>query len=99
MIRITLHDANGQVALRLEGTLTGDWVGELETAWREARTAARDRAVRVDLRGVCRVDDRGRALLARMHEERAEFVASGCEMPEIVREIAGASEPVLLERI
>jgi ABC-type transporter Mla MlaB component len=99
MIRITLRTADNEVVLKPEGMLSAEWVRELETAWLEARHAAQRRTVRVDLRGVCRIDAHGRALLGRMHEGGAEFMTSGFELPEIVREIASTAPAALVERI
>jgi hypothetical protein len=36
MLRITVHDTPQQVTLKLEGSLTGSWVVELEDCWRVA---------------------------------------------------------------
>ena len=76
--------------MKLEGCLTGPWVEELATCWRQAIQSKQTQGVRVDLRGVCHVDDAGRELMTRMYLDGARFVASGCVMPEVVREI---SEP------
>ena len=88
MLRITLHDSETTLVMKLEGCLAGPWVTELELCWADAQPRVGERRLRVDLRGVCHVDGRGRVLLGRLHEAGAEFLASGCEMPEVVREIA-----------
>ena len=33
MLRITVEEQDNATSLRLEGKLTGDWVGELERCW------------------------------------------------------------------
>ena len=86
MLRITLRPADDMVVIQLEGCLTGAWVAELETCWRQA-LAAYSTSVRVDLRSVCHVDDAGRTLMTQMHRAGAAFMASGCVMPEVVREV------------
>lgn len=86
MMRITLRPADDMVVIQLEGCLTGAWVIELENCWRQALAASGGR-VRVDLRSVCHVDDDGRTLMTRMHKAGAAFTASGCLMPEVVREV------------
>lgn len=83
--------------LRVEGCLSGALVGELEACWLDARSMRRGRRLLVDLRDVCHVDDRGRELMARLHEDGAQFEVSGCEMPEVVREIAASR--AFIERI
>jgi hypothetical protein len=93
LLRITLHDSDTDLVVKLEGCLAGPWVGELESCWVDAAPRLGERRLQVDLRGVCHVDRRGRALLGRLHDAGAEFMASGCEMPEVVREIAIPGRP------
>jgi hypothetical protein len=69
----------------LEGSLTGAWVQELEDCWRKAANS--DRPVRVMVCGVTFIDDKGKALLAEMHEHGAELVAEGCMNSAIVEGI------------
>lgn len=97
MLRINVRTTPDQLLLELEGCVAGPWVAELANCWHElaGRTGA-GRPVRVDLRSVCHVDRGGRELMQRMHDEGAAFIASGCVMPEMVRELAGrtpASSP------
>lgn len=99
MLRITLHRTADEVVVKLEGTLTAPWIDEVEITWLEARTSALGRHTKVDVRGVCHVDRAGRALMARMFDAGATFVTSGCEMPEIVREISRADRGEVLEKV
>jgi hypothetical protein len=92
MFRITTNDMNDGLVMKLEGSLSGAWVVEAALVWRDLMQRRRYRPVKVDLRGVCQVDDDGRKLMALMHLDGAQFVTAGCEMPEIVREISGESE-------
>jgi anti-anti-sigma regulatory factor len=69
----------------LEGSLTGAWVQELEDCWRKAADAARP--VRVMVCAVTFMDEKGKALLAEMHQHGAELVAEGCMNSAIVEEI------------
>jgi anti-anti-sigma regulatory factor len=96
MIRITIHQSDDDLMLRVEGCLSAALVGELEACWLDARSIRRGRRLLVDLRGVCHVDDRGRELIARLCDDGAQFEASGCEMPEVIREIAASR--LLIER-
>ena len=88
MFRITTETAGDALVMKLEGYLTGPWVRELDTCWRDAVTATAGHHVRVDLTAVCQVDAAGRELMAVMHRAGAQFVARGCVMPEVVREIS-----------
>lgn len=77
-------DATGTI-FELEGRLAGAWVQELEDCWREAANS--DRPVRVMVCEVTFIDDKGKALLAEMHQHGAELVAEGCMNSAIVEEI------------
>ena len=88
MLRITSHAAAGAVALKLEGWLTGAWVDEVDRCWRAAASREGHQRICVDLSEVFFVDDAGRELLTRMYRAGVDFVATGCVMPEIVREIS-----------
>jgi hypothetical protein len=92
MFRITTSDTTDGLVMKLEGSLSGAWVVEAGLVWRQLTQRSGYRPVTVDLRGVCHVDDDGRKLLTLMHLDGALFVTAGCEMPEIVREIAYSGE-------
>ena len=88
MFRITTQTIDGELVLKLEGSLAGPCVQELETCWLGVVKTLAERQLRVDLTGLWRVDAAGRDLLAAMHRAGAYFVARGCEMPEVIREIS-----------
>jgi hypothetical protein len=88
MLRATLHDSDDVLVMKLEGCLAGPWVSEAYRAWLEMGRTRNGRPVHVDLRGICHLDDEGRKLLALMHLDGAEFMTSGCVLPEIVREVS-----------
>jgi ABC-type transporter Mla MlaB component len=94
MFRITTRGSDGELALTLEGYLTGAWVQELETSWHTVVATAPGAQLRVDLTGLCRVDAAGRELLAAMHRGGARLVAKGCVMPVLVREISESADAV-----
>lgn len=85
MLKITTQTGPTSVILELEGKLAGPWVQELEHCWRE--TANSDRPVRVMVCAVTFIDDKGKSLLAEMHQHGAELVAEGCMNSAIVEEI------------
>jgi hypothetical protein len=85
VLKISIQtDATGTI-FELEGSLAGAWVQELEDCWRKA--ADSDRPVRVMVCEVTFIDDKGKALLAEMHQHGAELVAEGCMNSAIVEEI------------
>jgi anti-anti-sigma regulatory factor len=93
MLRITVHDNAESLTFQLEGRLAGPWVRELEEC-RQRTLAARWRpAVRFDLAGVTFIDAAGKAYLAAMHCQRAEFVAADCLTKAVVAEITQAPLP------
>jgi hypothetical protein len=92
MFRITTQTADDELVMKLEGNLAGPWVGELDACWRAAVPARDARHVRVDLTALCQVDAAGRELMTVMHRAGAQFVARGCVMPEVVREISQRAE-------
>ena len=87
MMRITVDHAPRALTFRLEGRLAGPWVRELEECWRDALAGGRQPVLRVDLRDVTSVDAAGRACLAALHRQGAEFVAADCLTRAIVDEI------------
>lgn len=89
MLRITTNDNPRVLTFRLEGRLEGPWVLELEQCWRGVLENGNQPIVRVDLSGVTFIDAAGKARLAQMHEQGAEFIAGDCETKAVVAEIVG----------
>ena len=87
MLRITSQIGPDRFALKLEGWLTSAWVDELDTCWRAVTNSVGTRRICVDLSDVHYVDEAGRDLLTAMYRAGVRFVAKGCVMPELVREI------------
>src|SRR5271163_2731503 len=77
MLRITVQEAPDQITLRLEGSLAGDWVTELEDAWQAAKSRVSDRFLVLDLTAVDRVDLPGKYLLLLLRDRGARVIASG----------------------
>jgi anti-anti-sigma regulatory factor len=93
MLRITVHDNPRDLTFRLEGTLAGAWVRVLEECWQGTLARRRQPDLRVDLTGVTFIDAAGRACLAAMHQQGAEFVAADCLTKGIVAEITQGCLP------
>ena len=90
MLRITVHDKPGALTFQLEGRLAGPWVRVLEECWQSALACQLQPTLRVDLTGVTSIDPAGRARLAAMHHEGAEFVAADCLTKAVLAEIIGS---------
>ncbi len=91
MLRITSREDSEAVHLKVEGTLKGAWVPEMESSWRRARSN-RGKALIVDLTDVEFVDTAGKYLLALMHAHGARFVAVTPLMSELVGEITAGPD-------
>ena len=90
MLRITVHDKPRVLTFQLEGTLAGPWVQELQECWQNTLAGQQKPVLRVDLTGVTSINAAGKACLAALHRQGAEFVAADCLTKAIVAEI---SEP------
>src|ERR1700704_3109778 len=91
MLRITVHDNPESLTFQLEGRLAGPWVREVEECRQRTLAGGRWPVVRFDLTGVTFIDAAGKAYLADMHRQRAEFVAADCLTKAIVAEITKAT--------
>jgi hypothetical protein len=91
MLRITANDSPRVLTFRLEGRLEGPWVSELERCWRRMLESPCRPTVCVDLTGVTYVGPAGKARLAEMHEQGAEFIANDCLTKAVVAEIVEGS--------
>ena len=90
MLRITTQDNPRVLTLRVEGGLIGPWAAELEKCWRSMLASASGAMLRVDLSGVTFVDAAGKAVIAAMHQQGAQLIASDCETCGLVEEITKA---------
>ena len=91
MLRITVHDNPRSVTFQLEGSLAGPWLRELEACWQSTLARRHQAVVRVDLTGTTSISAAGKAFLAGLHRQGAEFVAADCLTKAIVEEITQAS--------
>ena len=91
MFRITSINTGDEFVLKVEGYLAGPCVPELEQCWRQASGTLNGRSLLIDLREVWHVDESGRKLMTEMFHANVRFLARGCVMPEIVREISQAA--------
>jgi ABC-type transporter Mla MlaB component len=90
MLRITIHDNPDSLTFQLEGRLAGAWVREVEECRQRTLAGCSRIAIRFDLAEVTFIDAAGKAYLAAMHRQGAEFVAADCLTKAIVAEITTA---------
>ncbi len=93
MLRITTLTAEDRVTLKLEGKLSGPWVGEMAKVWERVRPGIGRRPIKVDLQSVSFVDERGKGVLTAMRQGGAELVAAGPLMTALLEEIAQSCQP------
>jgi hypothetical protein len=93
MLRITVHDSPRALTFELEGSLSGPWLRVLEECWKGTLARQRRPNLRVDMTGVTFIDAAGKACLAAMHREGAEFVAPDCLTKAVVAEITQGPVP------
>lgn len=89
MLKITLLDSAEEFRFRLEGKLSGPWVGELRQCWVTASSTTGGRRTVVDLRDVEYVDESGEVLLGEMSRGGVSLEASTPFMQGIVQQAAG----------
>ncbi len=91
MLRITVHNERPVLTFQLEGKLAGPWVQELKECWKSALASRHEPILRVDLTGVTLIDETGKACLAELHRQGAEFVTADCLTNAVVDEITLAA--------
>jgi anti-anti-sigma regulatory factor len=75
-VRITVHDADMVVTLKIEGRVADLLTSELNRSWQELAPSLGPRKLSIDLRGVTFMGAAGRHLLAEIHAQTgAEFLA------------------------
>ena len=87
MLRITVKDEVDGVTLKLEGSLSGIWVTELEGAWRAANSLLDRRPLYLNMNQVEHVDTAGIYLLALLRYSGVQLITSGTLMAGLVRSI------------
>ena len=85
MLRITVTEEHGWATFRLEGTLAGPWVGELDRCWQA--TLVDPERVLIDLTAVTALDAYGRKLLEKMHAAGTQLRGKGLLIGYIVEQI------------
>jgi len=88
MLRITTHETESSIEMRLEGRVAELWADELSRVW--AKTAPRlgSKKPSIDMRSVTHVDEAGKRVLKNIFfHSGAELVASSLETQDLAGEI------------
>ena len=91
LIRITCNKEAAVTRLILEGKLSGACVDELAKCWLKASSDQSD--LLIDLTSVSFIDDRGKQLLMRMHENGTRLVSTSLMSKCFIQEIDEAKDP------
>lgn len=94
MLRISEVNAVGERLLRVEGKLTGVWVGELRTAWRNATRDRPNQPIKVDVSELSFVSSDGERLLLELIREGALFQGGGVYVRHLLSELEARSNQV-----
>jgi len=92
MLRITPCDEGNVLTFQLEGKLAGPWVAILRDCWECQLARPGGQMIKIDLRAVTFVDAAGKALLAEMSRQDAQFCAGDCAMKAILSELTRAKD-------
>jgi anti-anti-sigma regulatory factor len=85
LIRITCNQESAVTRLILEGKLSGACVDELAKCWLQVLSSDSD--LLIDLTSVSFIDDRGKQLLMRMHENGTKLVSTSLMSKCFIQEI------------
>ncbi len=86
MLKITTRNSSETLRFIVEGWLEGAHVNELENCW-QTTTSITSAPMLVDLTDVTFIDDGGKQLLTRMHEQGAELIATDIMTKQVVEEV------------
>lgn len=87
MLRITVLTRSDKTVLKVEGKLTGPWVGELQRCWGMALDGHPRERIVIDLTNVTFVDTAGKELIRDICNRGTELLATGPLMTSIVNEV------------
>jgi hypothetical protein len=88
LLRISVHDENDGMTLKLEGKLIGPWIGELTREWNSFLPFPRGKKLSLDLRGMTFVDKNGvEALRGICERTSAEILADTPMTQDFARRI------------
>jgi hypothetical protein len=88
MIRVMMADELTSTTITVDGKLSGDYVDPVETSCKQA--ISKGKPVRLYLRDVSTIDDRGRTLLRELAQTGVGLEARGIYSSYVVDEIQSA---------
>jgi hypothetical protein len=88
-----LHDGPTAFRFELAGNLNHEGARRLDQDWRTASSVIGDRILIVDMTFVTGVDEHGRALITRWHQEGARLITNSKASRALAESIVGESLP------
>jgi outer membrane protein TolC len=88
MLKLTIQRQESKTTIVLEGKLSGQWVAELERAWREELKGTTASSITVLLRCILYVNSEGKTLLKEMARTGTHLEGSGCMTRALVDSVA-----------
>lgn len=88
MLKISIHENEQAIEVKLSGRLAGPWVGELDRAWAETALRLGNRTVQVDLRDLTYSDAAGKRVLRAIYAQtKAVLIAGTLGSQQLAKEI------------
>jgi hypothetical protein len=88
MFRISITDTPSRRTLVVEGDLTGPWVAELGTTWRNAGRELERRNLIIDLRNLTVISRAGEEAIFDLMEKGAKFTCGGVLTRHVLKQLA-----------
>ena len=88
MVRIMTADELTSTTITVDGTLSGEGIEPVQTCCVQA--LSKGKAVRLHLRDVCAIDERGRSMLRHLAAEGVDMTANGIYSSYIIDDIQSA---------
>ena len=98
MLKIRFSETPSEERWTLHGRLTAPWVRELRTCWKKNHGRDKQRACIVDLNEIKFIDKSGERLLRAMVKERAQFIASGIYIKQVLEKLTSQGQGSVLNR-
>ena len=100
MLRITTHEGEERIEMKLEGRIAGPWVAELSRAWMETAPQLAERQVSLDLRDVTYADSLGKQALRQIHAQSgAKLIVSTPWTQQLAEEIRANKSSRAVEEV
>jgi anti-anti-sigma regulatory factor len=92
-LKITIHEQDQAIEIKLEGRVAGRWVPELQRVWAQTAPQASSKTVSIDIQDVTYADAGGKQALRHIYAQtRAELIASSPWSQYLAEEIRNTQE-------